>query len=322
MDLSIIIINYNTFDLTCQCIQSIIKETTNIGYEIIVVDNASTEKNSEELKTIFPSIRLIKNATNVGFGIANNIGMQAAKGNYLLLLNSDTIVLNQAIEQSLNTIKNNPQIGALTCSQINENGKPIMPASFYFKKFSLLSYLLSNPLFEIIRQKTTKNTNVFLTKNTMVNNLSGAYLMLKKEVFEKTKGFDPDFFIYYEETEWCNRLKNNYQLYYLHDATIIHLHGKSSPRPIMFKQMHLSGGLFWYKKGITTYVLYLLITYLIYFPAWLALYVFAFKQQTKTHFKKYVTTYWALVGYFFIEIPNYPNHYGGRTKMLKLKELK
>jgi GT2 family glycosyltransferase len=321
VELSIIIINYNTYALTLQCIKSIVKETTAISYEIIIVDNASTEIPKHEFSTIHSSIKVIKNKNNVGFGIANNVGMEAAKGNYILLLNSDTIIIQNGIAKSLKYIKENSEIGVLTCQQLNEKRKPFIPASFYFKDNSIVKFLIQNPLFEIIKSKITPSTQSPLTKNCSVNSLSGAFMLFNKEVFEKTKGFDPDFFMYYEETEWCMRLKKQYQLFYLHDVSFIHLHGKSSPRLIMQQQMLLSQGLFWYKSGYLSYFFFLLITYLINIPSWFVLSVFSIKKTSRKHFLKYLNIYIELFPYYISEIFSSKNNYGSRTQNLKLKDL-
>ena len=157
IELSIIIVNYNTLELTTQCIKSIVTETKNINYEIIVVDNASIEKQINKIPTISPFVQLIKNTTNLGFGIANNIGMKAAKGAYILLLNSDTIIIDNGIEKSLKYIKENSAIGVLTCQQLNEKKEPFVPASFYFKSDSIFQYIIQNPIAEVIKGKLKKS---------------------------------------------------------------------------------------------------------------------------------------------------------------------
>lgn len=321
IELSIIIVNYNTFDLTVQCIHSIVAETKGIPYEIIVVDNASTDSTINELLIQFPAVKLIKNTTNVGFGIANNMGMQASKGTYILLLNSDTIIIENGIDKAIDFIKNNKSIDVLTCKQLNAEGKSFIPFSFYFKTNNILSYLIDNPIQQLIKSKLTKSKPTELNKNSFVKSLSGAFMLLKREVFETTKGFDPDFFIYYEETEWCMRLNTTYKLFYLNDVSFIHLHGKSAPRLIMQKQMHLSGGLFWYKKGIFSYFLFLLISYFFYLPSWIFLTLISFKSTTRTHFYKYVKIYFNLFPYFLFQIPKYGNGFDSKKESLRLKEL-
>src|SRR6187551_458695 len=97
MDVSIIIINYNTFDLTSNCIRSVVEQTKNVSYEIILVDNASVEKDAVEFSNIFPQIVLVKSSTNLGFAKGCNLGIEHSKGDYILLLNSDTVLVNNAV---------------------------------------------------------------------------------------------------------------------------------------------------------------------------------------------------------------------------------
>jgi GT2 family glycosyltransferase len=321
IDLSIIIINYNTLDLTTQCIKSIIKETSSINFEIIVIDNASSEKNIESLKEIDSSVKLIKNTQNLGFGIANNIGMEAARGEYVLLLNSDTIIIDKGINKCLAYIQNHSEIGVLTCRQVNENFVPFIPRSFYFKNNSVSQLFFKNPILEIIKNKLDKKAKANLTENSYVKSLSGAFMLFNKTVFEKTKGFDPDFFIYYEETEWCMRINKQFKQFYLNDVSFIHLHGKSSPRAIMQKQMLLSQGLFWYKSGYLKFILFLITTYFIHIPSWLILTIFSLKKSSRIHFLKYVRIYFKLLQYYILAITNSKKSFGSRNEFLKLKEL-
>jgi len=321
IDLSIIIVNYNTFSLTQQCINSIVTETKTINYEIIVVDNASSEKKTEELLTISPLVQLIKNKNNLGFGIANNIGMKASKGDYILLLNSDTIIIDAGIDKSFQFISSSTEIDVLTCRQLNEDRKPFVPASFYFKDNSIFTYLAGNPIQQLIKSKLNKSFFKELKKSTYVNSLSGAFMLLKKDVFNVTKGFDPDFFMYYEETEWCMRINKRFKQFYLHDVSFIHFHGKSAERDLMQKQMILSQGLFWYKSGYLKYIFFILSTYLFFIPSWLILRIFSIKKSSRLHFSKYIKLYFALLPYFTFTIPNSKKSYESRKEFLKLKEI-
>ncbi|MDC5348150.1 glycosyltransferase, partial [Acinetobacter baumannii] len=111
-DVSIIIVNYNTYNLVLQCIESVIKNTKKISYEIIVVDNNSPNREIEKLNEIYPNVKLVLNTKNSGFGIANNIGNKYANGKFLFLLNSDTIVLDNSIYTLYKFMVENPCVGA------------------------------------------------------------------------------------------------------------------------------------------------------------------------------------------------------------------
>ncbi len=120
--ISIIILNYNTFDLTCQCLRSIYEHTKQVDFEIILVDNASTECNPDKFKELFPNITLVKNNENRGFSRGCNDGIKHAKGDYILLLNSDTLLLNDAISLTYYFLKNHPDVGIATCRLENLDG--------------------------------------------------------------------------------------------------------------------------------------------------------------------------------------------------------
>ena len=111
-DVSIIIVNYNTFNLVLQCIESVIKNTKNIVYEIIVVDNNSPNRDVSKLNLFYPQVTLILNKNNSGFGVANNLGNKVAKGEYIFLLNSDTIIIDNSIYELYKFMGDNKQVGA------------------------------------------------------------------------------------------------------------------------------------------------------------------------------------------------------------------
>ena len=127
MNVSIIIINYNTFELTCACIQSVLDKTLDINFELILVDNASVECDPGLFSQKFPSIKLIRSGTNLGFAGGNNLGIKVAKGEYILLLNSDTVLKNNAIKISCDRLKSSPGIGVLSCKLLypDERVQPV-----------------------------------------------------------------------------------------------------------------------------------------------------------------------------------------------------
>jgi len=129
LKVSVIIVNFNTFELSSRCIQSVIEKTKLVDYEIILVDNASHECDAQKFKTLFPQIILVKSSINLGFAGGNNLGLQHATSNYILLLNSDTELINDAISLSINRIASNFYIGALSAQLLYPDGKMQYPAS-------------------------------------------------------------------------------------------------------------------------------------------------------------------------------------------------
>ncbi len=246
MDVSIIIVSYNTRELTKQCLESVLKKTEGIDFEIIVVDNNSQDSSGQMLKKEFPNVKLIESEKNLGFGKANNLGIDAAIGRNIFLLNPDTILINNAIKILSDYLDKNENIGICGGNLYDEEMNP----SYSFDKIpSLLqeiNILLGNP------NKLNKNRNFNFTFKPMeVGYITGADMMIKKSLLDKIGYFDPDFFMYYEETELTWRIKKSgYKIINIPNAKIIHLEGKSfncnldkikrilTSRKLFFKKTH------------------------------------------------------------------------------------
>ncbi len=228
IEVSIIIVNYNTKDLVLQCIASIEKETKNIAYEIIVVDNDSKDGSCESIKTKFPEVILIESKENLGFGKANNLGAQNAKGDFLFLLNSDTILINNAVKMLFDYINSNPLIGMCGANLYDINQNPT--TSFYQVMPSLLCDLdaLFGGFYAKLRHGKHINFNYSDKPIILDGYTSGADMMIKKDLFRLLGGFDSDFFMYYEDTQLNWKVKNEgYKIAAVPDAKIIHLEGSS-----------------------------------------------------------------------------------------------
>ena len=248
MKLSIIIINYKTPNLTVKCLDSVYNTTKFENFEIIVVDNNSEDNSREIITQKFPSIKWIANPINDGFGRANNLGVKHAIGNYLLFLNSDVVVKPNTIDGCLVYLKQNPHTGVLGCKLLNEDGS--LQKSVYTYVGSFKNILKENLLYDYFTIK----------KEAPIDAIMGAFMLCPKIVFEKTNGFDPDFFMYAEELEWCYRVKKEgYQIKYydLYEAT--HIHGASSQTNNNWssKQNMLSNALLYLKiRGVSGYIIY------------------------------------------------------------------
>jgi len=231
-DLSIIIVNYNTKDFLKNCLNSIIKNTQGINYEIIVVDNASSDGSLEMLKRNFSEVKLIVNKENLGFAKANNYGIKIAEGKYILLLNSDTLILDNCLYNILkfaNSIHNGSVIG---CKILNMD-KSLQWTCYYAP--NLLTELIFFTI-QIIKDiwdpmtfwKYMKYWDHKKIKD--VDCISGCFLWIGREVFDKVGMLDENFFLYYEDSEFCFRVrkKSNYKIYYFPYSEIVHLKGISS----------------------------------------------------------------------------------------------
>lgn len=240
--LSIIIISYNTAKLTLDCIKSIFldKGLKEIPFEIIVVDNNSHDESVQELKKLKDKITLIENKDNTGFGKANNQGVKIAQGNYILLLNSDTIILHSAISQSLDWLCSHPESSICTAQLLNKDKTIQASGGFFPNLANVLTWCLSLddlPLINKIIKPIHPHTPTFYTKDKFYLSdhhqdwVTGAFLLTRKNLFDKVGGFDESYFMYGEEVELCYRIQKNTtnnQVWYLIGPQIIHLGGASA----------------------------------------------------------------------------------------------
>lgn len=230
IDVSIIIVNYNTRELLSQCISSIIEETKDISYEIIVVDNSSKDGSVDMLQKYYPKVRVIDAGSNIGFGRANNLGMENALGNYYFLLNSDTLILNNAVKifyDQAQTIKSqNYNIGALGTVLIGSDMQTCNSYGKFATPFLQLKWELSK-YFRFLKDKSIYHPDMVLDA-IKVDYITGADLLIPKEVYKLTKGFDPDFFMYCEEVDLQQRMANlGLERFIIPGPKIIHLEGGS-----------------------------------------------------------------------------------------------
>lgn len=237
MKVSIILINYNTFTVTCDCIRDIYTSKWDWDFEVILVDNASTECDPEDFKKLFPLIILIKSPENSGFARGNNLGINVAKGEYLLILNSDTISLNDGVAKCvkyMETRKHEKDLAGVGCKILSLDGS--MQRSAFDYRTGIKSVILSNSIFSFAASKLGLGKyredgymEAMHEKEHSIQAMLGAFMLLRRDVIEKVKPFDPDFFMYCEEIELCYRIiDNGYRLMYTPDANIIHLGGISS----------------------------------------------------------------------------------------------
>lgn len=234
MNLSIIIVNFNTKKLLKDTLQSIIDTAYLTKYEIIVVDNASTDGSIEMVKNQYPQVNLIENKYNLGFPKANNIGIKDALGRYILLLNSDTKVLDDCIQRCLEYMDSKTEIGALGCKLLLANGKldhackrgfPTPEASLYY----LLKLYKLFPNSKRFGQYTLNYLSI--DEISEVDALTGAFMMVRKEVINNVGLLDETFFMYGEDLDWCFRIKEDgYKVIYYPEAVTIHYKGGSSKR--------------------------------------------------------------------------------------------
>lgn len=227
LEVSIIIVSYNTLKLTKNCLESIFFQTSGVSFEVILVDNASTD-GSKEFFSADKRIKYIYSEENLGFGRANNLGYKQAKGKYIFLLNSDTVLLNNAIEEFYNYMESAPdEIGCVGCMLTDVSGNKMHSfgnfpdVSYFWKK--VLSYDLGH------FYKTSNNNYIPNKYPEYVDYITGADLFIRRSVIEKYGLFDPVFFLYFEETEMQHRYAYcGVKRVIIDTPRIMHLEGKSS----------------------------------------------------------------------------------------------
>jgi hypothetical protein len=231
LDVSVIIVNWNTRDILRNCLLSIYEQTNEIDFEVIVVDNASTDGSVEMVKRDFPHSSLIENVGNRGFAAANNQGLKIAKGPYILLLNSDTVVLDGAIQKTVAFAKQHPEAAVIGCKVLNPD-RSLQPTCFMFP--SLLNMFLSSTYMYKLFPKSKffgREQMTWWNRNDVreVDVVTGCFMLVKKKAIEQVGMMDEQFFMYAEETDWCYRLKKaGWKLLFTPDAQIIHFGGQSS----------------------------------------------------------------------------------------------
>jgi len=243
IDVSIIIVNYNSTELLKNCLDSVEKYTTGINFEIVVVDNNSITGDIDEISDNQNKITLIKNDVNKGFGAANNQGVKVAKGKYVLLLNNDTILFENSIKKVFDfaeSLEGNEIIG---CKLLNED-KSVQKSVYDLP--NLLNVFTSNFFLYLLFPKS-KYFNKYHLMNKGIDNITevdvvtGAFLFMSRKTFEALGGFDERFFFYMDETDLCYRhKKNNGRVIYFPETSIIHLKGKSAGGESWFKNKHQS----------------------------------------------------------------------------------
>lgn len=319
MDLSIIIVNYRTPGLIIDSLETVYEHTLGIDFEVLVINNEADEEGKQRVLTAFPDVQWVEMHYNAGFGRANNAGMRLAKGRYFLLLNADTLVVDNVIVKCLKRMEADQSIVAAAAHQYDKNGVP-MPFYQSFNDFrksffiippgkifsNLLNRLLPEPVYADPEERDW---------------LVGAFFMVRREAFDLTGGFEECLFMYGEDVEWSGRLRKLGRLCLFDDCKFIHLENNNPYRRSRISwinrfsvQMQVSN-MVWIRKqyGVLSYVM-MLIHYLTMIPI---VYIWRFSinllhkntpnvgYTTQHIFRKKVIV---LVSYFWKTL-NYKRHF-------------
>ena len=230
-DLSIVIVNWNTKALLSQCIESIKIHAKRIHFEIIVVDNFSSDGSPEMVEKNFPGVILIKNKKNKGFGQANNQGLAKARGKYILFLNSDVVVNEKCLDEMFDFMERNPDIAASSCKLTFPDGSLQHSCRKFpsFKTFSLmllgLRYLF--PHMKIFRDYLMLDWDHSDIKE--VDQIMGSFMFIRKDVLNEIGSFDERYWMYFEEVDLCLRIKNSgWKIVHYPNVSAVHFLSKSS----------------------------------------------------------------------------------------------
>ena len=253
MQLSVIILNYNVRYFLEQCVLSVQKALTNLDAEIIVVDNNSSDGSCEMMKQLFPHIKLIENPVNVGFPKGNNIAVAEAKGEYICILNPDTVVAEDTFEKILNYVTLSgvevSNTGIIGCKLIDGTGN-FLPESkrgvptpwvAFTKIFGL--YKFSNYFGKYYAQHLTEN------QSGKVDVLVGAFMVMKRDLYLQVGGFDENCFMYSDDIDLSYMIqKLGKENFYFHETSVIHYKGESTVRDETYMKRFREAMQFFYKK--------------------------------------------------------------------------
>lgn len=237
MDLSIIIVSFNTKDLLVSCIKSVLRYTKDIKFEIVVVDNDSKDNSAEEAKKL--GCLTIKNKTNTGFAVANNQGFRISHGKYVLFLNSDTEIHDNVLGEMVKWMESNPKVGVASCSLKNKDGSLQATGGFFPSLMSVFSWMtiqdfpfvdsIIKPFHPLHSKSFFAKGASFYDRSRELDWVTGAFILTRKEILSKVDGWDEDYFMYVEEVDLCFRIKKlGYKVQYLPKWNIVHLGGASS----------------------------------------------------------------------------------------------
>jgi len=294
MDLSIIIVNWNTRDILHHCLLSIYAQTEGVEREVIVIDNGSTDGSVEMIKRNFREVILVENAGNRGFAAANNQGIKISKGRYVCLVNSDIIVLEYCIQKLMSFIDEYPSIGIVGPRIVNPDGS-VRTSCNHFPT-------ISNNLCQALGLSRLFPKSTFFSPWTMdswshdstrsVDVVAGSFWMVRRKAIDEVGLLDEDFFIYGEDIDWCKRFHNaGWDVVFYPGAEAIHLGGASSNNaPVRFYlEMQKADLQYWRKhhgkSGELIYWLIILLRQLVRMPIYALMYVFCRKKRETAQFK-------------------------------------
>ena len=246
MEISVVIVNWNTKKLLLDCLASVFETVNNIPKEIWVVDNASSDGSVEAVRKKYPSVHIIQNQKNMGFAAANNQAFSKIQGRYALLLNTDTVLKEGAVETIYNFMKHNPYVG-MACGQLlNRDGS----RQNSFANFpSVTSLLFGETMVQLFAPKRYPSKRLANSCPMEIDSCIGACMMVRREAMEAVGWLDESFFFFFEETDWARRMKRaGWKVYLVPSARIFHLQGQSVGHNIRSRVLFYRSRYIYFKK--------------------------------------------------------------------------
>ena len=297
MDVSVVIVNWNTCNALKNCLLSVFEHQSALKLEVIVVDNASQDNSVAMVKSDFPNVLLIVNSENKGFAAANNQGIAVAKGRYVLLLNSDTIILNNAVAKTVCFADSQPEAAVVGCRILNPD-RSLQPSCFMFP--SVLNMLLSafylyklfprNRFFGRERMSWWKRNDV-----REVDVVTGCFMLVRHQAIKQVGAMDERFFVYGEETDLCYRFKKiGWKIMFTPSAEIIHLSGQSTKQMAPQMTLQLRASILQFIKKHRSRLEYSLACALVWLffalrtPLWFAKFAIKHTDDCKSRLKTYL----------------------------------
>lgn len=245
VDVSVVIVNYKTCELTCECIDSILRHTHLCSAEIIVVDNASQDNSAEVISSKFPSVKVIASDVNGGFAYGNNVGFEYVSGRYVVLLNPDTRLENEILKAGIDYMDQNTAVGVLGPKVFYENGEQ---QSTLFRFLSLRHLFLNCFFPNQLQRKTNWFGDMRYARHPRsepldVDVVAGCFMMVRREVLNQVGNLDDRFFMYGEESEWCYRIGSaGWLIRYNPSISMIHLGAASTSHVPDWKAVEMARG--------------------------------------------------------------------------------
>lgn len=230
-DVSIVIVSFNTCDVLRECLQTVYREAGSLRVQVIVVDNASTDGSPAMVEREFPDVLLVRSEINLGFGPANNRGFRLARGRYIVLLNSDAFLTEGSLERSVARMDQTPNAGLGGGRLIGRDGS-WQPSARMFPTVLSDLLVLSGLAARFPKSRffgRTDRTWADPMQPAEVDWVPGAYSIVRAEVLQSVGPFDPRFFLYFEEVDFCKRIKEHkYSIWYWPEIAVVHIGGESS----------------------------------------------------------------------------------------------